>query len=672
MKPSLCLNMIVKNEADRIERCLASVLPHVKAAVILDTGSTDDTPAKIAAFCKLHHVPVHIGHGEFKNFSQARNDAFRLAMQRCNAHELPHCQFALLVDADMQLVVEDLKAFDGLDAYAASYDMMQKGGTISYANRRIVNLNWQKPPYVGVTHEYVDVPSHGMIAGAHFHDFADGANRVNKFERDAQLLEEALKSEPENGRYWYYLGNTYRDGNKFDDALVAYLKKFELGGWDEEQHSTLMNIADCHRQMGSAAGFVDYMLRAYSYRPQRAEPLYELARYYREKGDNAAALLFAKRGLSIPRPNDLLFVNDFAYSHGLRYEYSIAGYYDDQERAGAFETTNDLALDPTCDASIRWSARQNLYWHTRPLKDYCPSFTPHQLEFTPPEGYVAMNPSIVQNVGHVYCNIRCVNYRIDEHGRYIIRGTPNEAQPHAPIDTQNVVVKLDHDFIVRNARAVRWDRPAPAFDLVTGLEDMRLWINDAGVLSFNACVRELSPSGSPQQVIGQLSYNLDNEIEADNVMAISPNDACEKNWMHRDGLKFVYRLDTLATVRGPEHSDLTKFEGCPIHCGDIAGSSQCIPFNDGWLCVVHEAFYAPDGKRAYWHRFAWLNAEGRLRRISKPFVFLDRQIEFCAGLARDPNEPAFLLSFGVRDAEAWVARVNVEEVSAMLSREYEG
>lgn len=37
--------LIVKNEASRLEQCLASVRPLVDAIVVVDTGSTDDTPA---------------------------------------------------------------------------------------------------------------------------------------------------------------------------------------------------------------------------------------------------------------------------------------------------------------------------------------------------------------------------------------------------------------------------------------------------------------------------------------------------------------------------------------------------------------------------------------------------------------------------------------------------
>jgi hypothetical protein len=55
---------------------------------------------------------------EFENFSQARNLAFQIA--RDHNHGDWWCQFALLVDADMELIVTDPNAFSSLDANAAT------------------------------------------------------------------------------------------------------------------------------------------------------------------------------------------------------------------------------------------------------------------------------------------------------------------------------------------------------------------------------------------------------------------------------------------------------------------------------------------------------------------------------------------------------------------------
>lgn len=675
MKPSLCLNMIVKNEAANIERCLASVLPYVKAAVICDTGSTDDTELKILACCAAARVPVTITKAPFENFSQARNAAFAAA-QLARQFLVPHCQFALLMDADMELVVEDKHAMMLMDANALSYDMMQKGGSISYANRRIVNLDWGQPTYIGVTHEYIDVPSAGMIKGAHFIDHADGSNRANKYVRDAQLLEDALKTEPDNGRYWYYLGNTYMDWGATDKtvlpyAAAAYKHRIEMGGWDEETHSAMMNLAFVQKMRDDGPGFVAWMLAAYNFRPQRVEPLYELAKYYREKGENFNSVMFAKQGLPKTRPDDLLFVNDYAYSHGCRYEYSVTGYYDEKERSRAFEVTDDLALDPSCPPDVRWSARSNLYWHTKPLSHYCKTFEPHKLDFTPPPGYTAMNPSVEACNGHITCNIRCVNYKIDAEGRYMIG--PKECND-APIETRNFICKLTPELTVQKSRELLWHRPEAQFPLVIGLEDIRLW-RYHGELYFTATVREQSSWGQCQMVQGKTSFDIDDKfmtVTDWKVISDSP-DGHEKNWMPMPSLpsslpRFMYRLDTII-----EPGAALKRDNFPIKVSvnDISGGSQLIPFKGGMIAVVHEAGTDPQGKRTYWHRFAWFTKEGELRRLSLPFVFLDRQIEFCAGLAYHPNHNDLLISFGVRDEEAYVAKIAIEEVAMMCWKFHE-
>ena len=80
----ICLNMIVKNEAAIVERALASLLPAISCYVILDTGSSDDTVARIERFFSAAGLSGEIHHGHFVNFGQARNDA------------LAHCQSSAL------------------------------------------------------------------------------------------------------------------------------------------------------------------------------------------------------------------------------------------------------------------------------------------------------------------------------------------------------------------------------------------------------------------------------------------------------------------------------------------------------------------------------------------------------------------------------------------------
>ncbi len=126
----LCLNMIVKDEAAIIGRCLSSVADHVDAYVIGDTGSTDGTPEAIERFFAGRGIPGELHRFPFETFGQARNEA----LGRARASALPG-DYLLLVDADMELVVHDPAFRDGLAAPA--YRMVQRAG-VSYRNMRLL------------------------------------------------------------------------------------------------------------------------------------------------------------------------------------------------------------------------------------------------------------------------------------------------------------------------------------------------------------------------------------------------------------------------------------------------------------------------------------------------------------------------------------------------------
>ena len=67
--PTLCLNMIVKNESRTIKRLLDSVVPIIDTYCICDTGSTDNTMDIICKYFKDKGITGILLSEPFKHFS---------------------------------------------------------------------------------------------------------------------------------------------------------------------------------------------------------------------------------------------------------------------------------------------------------------------------------------------------------------------------------------------------------------------------------------------------------------------------------------------------------------------------------------------------------------------------------------------------------------------------
>ena len=76
--------------------------------------------------------------------------------------------------------------------------------------------------------------------------------------------------------------------------------------------------------MGLAWALVlDAYLRAFEFRPTRVEPIYQIARFYREHAQYHLAYLFSRAVIDTPYPEDLLFIEKSIYHHELPMEYAL-------------------------------------------------------------------------------------------------------------------------------------------------------------------------------------------------------------------------------------------------------------------------------------------------------------------------------------------------------------
>ena len=91
-EPLVCLNMIVKNEAHVIRRCLDSVLPHIDTWVIVDTGSTDGTQELIRDYFAKAGKPGELHERPWKDFGHNRDEALQMARSKA--------RYTMFIDAD--------------------------------------------------------------------------------------------------------------------------------------------------------------------------------------------------------------------------------------------------------------------------------------------------------------------------------------------------------------------------------------------------------------------------------------------------------------------------------------------------------------------------------------------------------------------------------------------
>jgi glycosyltransferase involved in cell wall biosynthesis len=658
---TLCLNMIVKNEMANLERCLAVVAPHINSWVIGDTGSTDGTQDFILAFFAARGLSGELHSFPFENFEQARNMALDYAYASPIAYD-----YLLFCDADMELVVEEPGFRTRLTA--PGYRLVQRNaGGLTYWNTRLARRD-ANARYHGVTHEYVDVPGDvEQLHGVWYRDHASGSNRVDKFERDIRLLSKALEAEPDNRRYWFYLAQSYKDAGRTAEAAEIYAKRAAMGGWEEEAWYARMMQARCLRELGDEGGFLRQALAAFDQRPQRAEPLYDLARYYRERSMNETSVLFSEPGLAVPRPeDDVLFLENFVYTAGLTEEYSIAANYsrDPARKDRGHAACNWLALNREVPAAQRDLARSNLFHYIEPATAMMPSFAARPVGFTPPDSYRPMNPSVARWGDELVLVQRCVNYALAE-GQY---RTPDGA----PIHTRNFLLRLSDALEVQSSAEILppADLPAPAYQLVKGFEDVRLFAWHDGLWCC-ATVRELTQEGWCEQVLARVDEHMPGRCRLTDWRLLHPpgRRLHEKNWMPlvaEDSLRFIYLCDPTRVI---DDQARTITETTPALAAEqFSGGSQAIAFDRGWLALVHEARARPaSAQRYYQHRFVWFDEANVLRRVSRAFFFHRKDaVEFAAGLAWHPDGKRLLVSYGVGDTESWIATVDESEVRGML------
>ena len=349
-KSTICLSMIVKNEAHCITKCLESVKPIINHWVISDTGSTDNTEEVIKEFLK--DIPGEYIHNEWKDFSTNRNIALDLAKQKA--------EYVFIIDADDSLIIED-KGICQYDILThPSYNLKIKHGSITY-HRPLLIKSSTPCKFIGILHEYLDLAdTPATLCGSYSHFGANGnrSKSPDKYKKDAETFVKALETDPNNSRYLFYCAQSFRDANDLPKALEYYQKRAEIPGWIEENYIALFEIAKIYEEIDPDKVEIAY-LKAHNLMPTRAEALCYLAKFYRKRNEFEKGYFYALCARNIFKPGKALFLEDACYSWIPLDEMAVCGYYIGK-RKWAEIVNEQLIKDPDVPEYQKVRLKDNL------------------------------------------------------------------------------------------------------------------------------------------------------------------------------------------------------------------------------------------------------------------------------------------------------------------------
>lgn len=330
---TLCLNMIVKDEAHGIVATLESArdIAGIDYWVILDTGSTDGTQELIRE--TLRYIPGELHSGEFSDYASTRNAALELCG---NAP----CEWVLLLSGDEKVTsfTKELLA-DSKYENAAGFDVqLDYGDQTTHRPARVVRpgIGWH---YEGVTHEAFEAPPEGKLAGPQagsiYHEPDPPETKRARWELDRQLLEKECEAHPQNARARFYLGQTYACLGEDQKAIDAYIARSQMAeGWHEERFEAMLRAGAIASFRNASREAVErLLLAAHLLSQHRAEPLLELAKFYRKGAApqwHSAYHFACEASLREFPQHDRLFVDRAVYDWRALDERAVAAFYLEQ------------------------------------------------------------------------------------------------------------------------------------------------------------------------------------------------------------------------------------------------------------------------------------------------------------------------------------------------------
>lgn len=414
-----------------------------------------------------------------------------------------------------------------------------------------------------------------------------------------------------------------------------------------------------YQTLASQALKLSQILEYLEQNPDSSEPYYLLCKYYRLDGDNDSAMDFLELSLRLNKYSQMAKHSNFE-------EMTILGFYTNRKEIGHMACEKlRFSRTPGVNRDLAFS---NQFYYIQAWKE----FSRHKLEIEypaveNPKGenklYRPLNPSIVTHDGRYFINVRTVNFINDRCISY------TSMDVDGIIRTRNFLVECIEDFtVVAQNELIEVNDRVRYPHSVIGMEDIRLfnWNNQWwGTTS----IMDSLPFFSPKIHL----FHSDDNFQVREIIKLrgSNNEGqCEKNWLpfvQDNEVYVIYSWDPFQ-LKKPNletgECPIIKEYKCSLNLKTFRGSAGPLKYKDGYLAVIHEVIFS--SQRHYHHRFVYLDADFNITGVTLPFYFINRDIEYCCGLAWALNGEDLILSMGIGDCQAYLITIQSDLVDQRL------
>ena len=318
---SACL--IVRNEEANLERCLQSIRPFVRELIVVDTGSTDNSPEIAKRYADKFEVFTGCNdeQGRIADFSLARQRSFDLATQ----------PWSMWADADDILsggdkLAEIVAAHDHLPRacvmWGYDYDNDGQGNiTMHFIRERLVkppqDFKWISPVHETLVPQNGDTPKILIQNGIkNVHRRREIAKTVESG-RNLRILQTHYNRVGESDvRALYYLGLELGWTGNPEQSIEMHKRYIALSGWEDEKYLAHLEVCRHYQQLQKYDEAIDWALKAIPVRESWGEAFYSLAKsyYFRAQAggghrDWERCVNFTRRYLGSAPTETVLFIN---------------------------------------------------------------------------------------------------------------------------------------------------------------------------------------------------------------------------------------------------------------------------------------------------------------------------------------------------------------------------